>query len=76
MYSLKDLTEEQKKLLPTREDVSFYQENGWYVSKKIIPDNLLDEAVVGAKGFYNGNIDFKLKNKVGIANDILDSSSA
>ncbi len=32
MNSLKDLTEEQLKLLPTEKDIQMYEALGWYVS--------------------------------------------
>ena len=76
VFNLNDLTDEQKMLLPTKEDIKFYDENGWYISKKIIPDEIIDNAILGANEFYKGNVDFKLKNNIGIANDTLDQLSS
>ncbi|EEP71455.1 phytanoyl-CoA dioxygenase [Micromonospora sp. ATCC 39149] len=43
--------------LPTAEDVAFYQEHGWWVSPKIIPDDVLDTAALGAERHYAGERD-------------------
>ena len=37
------LSDEQVGPLPTEEDVAVYEEHGWYISKKVIPD----EAIAG-----------------------------
>ncbi|WP_299064595.1 phytanoyl-CoA dioxygenase family protein [uncultured Polaribacter sp.] len=75
-FNLEDLSEEQKAMLPTEEEILLYEKNGWYISKKIIPDDVLDDAIKGAEEFYKGITDFTLKNNLGIANDNLDLSSA
>lgn len=75
-FNLNDLSEQQKSLLPTETDIVFYEQNGWYISDKIIPDAILDNAIKGADDFYKGKIDFVLKNNTGIANDNLDVSSS
>lgn len=54
---IRGLSEEQLELLPTEEDVAFYEEHGWFVSKKIVPDEILDEAFLGAQEFYRGDTD-------------------
>jgi hypothetical protein len=51
------LTDEQRALLPTDEEVAFYREHGWHISKKILPDELIDAAVRGADRFYAGERD-------------------
>jgi len=43
--------------LPTAEDVAFYREHGWWVSPKIIPDDVLDIAALGAERHYAGERD-------------------
>lgn len=52
------LSPEKLELLPSDEDVRFYREHGWYVSKKIIPEWILDEAMVGTERFYEGERDW------------------
>lgn len=54
------LLEEQLALLPSEEDVAFYEEHGWYVSKKVIPDEIIDEAVLGSERYYRGERDMPL----------------
>lgn len=77
IYSLEDLSDLQKSMLPTEKDIELYEQNGWYISEKIIPDNILDAAVNGAKEFYNGKIDFTLKNNTeAIASDAYNAASA
>ncbi|WP_433534566.1 phytanoyl-CoA dioxygenase family protein [Micromonospora sp. CA-249363] len=43
--------------LPTAQDVAFYQEHGWWVSPKIIPDDVLETAALGAERHYAGERD-------------------
>jgi ectoine hydroxylase-related dioxygenase (phytanoyl-CoA dioxygenase family) len=59
------LVEEQLALLPTEEDVAFYEEHGWYISKKVIPDEIIDEAILGSKRFYSGERDNNLPYSTG-----------
>lgn len=54
---IKGLSKEQLDLLPTEEDIAFYEEHGWFISKKVVPEEVLDEAFVGAQKFYNGDTD-------------------
>ena len=60
-----NLSEEQLALLPTDEDVAFYEEHGWYISKKVIPDELIDEAILGSERYYRGERDTKLPVNTG-----------
>ena len=79
MYNIttqKSLTTEELKLLPTEEDILFYEKNGWYASPVIISDQLIDDGVKGAKEFYNGVRDYQLKNNNGIADEDYNPSSA
>jgi len=43
--------------LPSDEDVAFYQEHGYYISKKILPDEVVDAAARGMERFYAGDHD-------------------
>jgi ectoine hydroxylase-related dioxygenase (phytanoyl-CoA dioxygenase family) len=54
------LSEEQVALLPTEEDVAFYEEHGWYISKKVIPDQVIEEAIAGSQRYYRGERDMQL----------------
>lgn len=41
-------------LLPTDDEVRAYREDGYYISKKIFPDDIIDAAVMGSERFYSG----------------------
>jgi hypothetical protein len=47
-------------LLPTEDDVLFYEEHGYWVSPKILPDELIDEAMLGAERHWAGERDWPL----------------
>jgi hypothetical protein len=55
-----NLTPEQLMLLPSDEDVEFYRQHGYYVSKKIFTEDQIEEAIYGAERFYAGERDFSL----------------
>lgn len=59
------LTKSQMALLPTEEDIAFYEEHGWYISKKVIPDEIIDEAILGSERFYRGERDALLPTNTG-----------
>ena len=54
------LSKEELPLLPTEEDVAFYEEHGWYVSKKVLSDEIIDEAIRGSERYYRGERDMQL----------------
>lgn len=54
------LSEAQLALLPTEEEVAFYKEHGWYVSKKVLSDEIVDEAILGSERYYRGERDMPL----------------
>ena len=52
------LSESQRALLPTDEDVAFYETHGYYVSKPgVLPDELIEQGVRGAERLYRGDLD-------------------
>ena len=51
------LTPEQDELLPSQEDVAFYREHGWYISKHILTDEDIQEAIYGSQRHYAGERD-------------------
>lgn len=62
------LTTEQQRLLPSEEDISFYEANGYYISQPgVIPDELIDLAVAGSERFYRGERDAELPVKTGFS---------
>ncbi|BAZ54058.1 phytanoyl-CoA dioxygenase [Nostoc sp. NIES-4103] len=62
------LSQEQMAFLPTNEDVAFYEEHGWYISQKVIPDEIIDKAIVGSEKFYRGERDATLPESTGYSN--------
>ncbi|MEI7032131.1 phytanoyl-CoA dioxygenase family protein [Streptomyces pratensis] len=51
------LTGEELDLLPTDEDVTFYAEHGWYLSKKLFTDEEVDLLESASERFYAGHRD-------------------
>ncbi|MEU3413174.1 MULTISPECIES: phytanoyl-CoA dioxygenase family protein [unclassified Streptomyces] len=51
------LTEEERALLPTDEDVAFYAEHGWYLSEKIFTDEETARLEAASERFYAGHRD-------------------
>jgi hypothetical protein len=48
------LTAAEMELLPSAEDVRFYQEHGWYLSKKLFTDDEVDALLEASDKFYGG----------------------
>ena len=51
------LTAAQQALLPTADEVAFYREHGWYISRQIIPEHVLAGAKAAAERYYRGDVD-------------------
>lgn len=51
------LTSEELALLPSDEDVAFYAEHGWYLSKKLLSDSEVDTLLTASEAFYAGKRD-------------------
>ncbi|MGP4002616.1 phytanoyl-CoA dioxygenase family protein [Streptomyces sp. 8N706] len=51
------LTPDEQALLPSEEEVQFYQEHGWYLSKKLLTDEEVDTLTAAADRFYDGHRD-------------------
>ncbi len=54
------LTNDKSQLLPSDEDLKFYQEHGWYISQKIISDEEIEEALKGCQKIHSGVRDYQL----------------
>jgi len=54
------LTHEERLLLPTDDDITFYRQHGWYRSKRVLPDALLDLALTGIQRHFSGERDWIL----------------
>ncbi|MFC1413560.1 phytanoyl-CoA dioxygenase family protein [Streptacidiphilus sp. N1-12] len=48
------LTEQELALLPDDDDVAFYAEHGWYLSKKLFTDQEVDRLVAASEDYYAG----------------------
>ncbi|MFD4371372.1 phytanoyl-CoA dioxygenase family protein [Streptomyces sp. NPDC058486] len=57
------LTEEERALLPSDEDVAFYAEHGWYLSKKLFTDEEIDLLEAASEDFYAGHRDRTLPTR-------------
>jgi ectoine hydroxylase-related dioxygenase (phytanoyl-CoA dioxygenase family) len=62
------LTPEQQALLPTEEDICFYEEHGWYISPSVIPETIIAQAIAGSQAFYDGVRDAVLPMNTGYSN--------
>ena len=51
---------EVERLLPGEEDVAFYEEHGYYVTPKALPDDVIDAASRGAERHWAGERDWRL----------------
>jgi Phytanoyl-CoA dioxygenase (PhyH) len=51
------LTDDERALLPSDADVEFYAEHGWYLSKKLLTDDEVDELFAASERYYAGERD-------------------
>ncbi|MGH3276703.1 MAG: phytanoyl-CoA dioxygenase family protein [Streptosporangiaceae bacterium] len=51
------LTDGEYALLPSDDDVAFYGEHGWYLSRKLFTDDEVDELVAASTRYYAGERD-------------------
>ena len=58
--AISSLSQEQEKLLPTKEDVKFFQEHGWFITPKILSESLIDRIYCASEEIYNGQKDAEL----------------
>lgn len=54
------LGDAEQALLPSDEDIALYQERGWYISPKILDDEVIDTAVFGATQHWEGHRDWPI----------------
>ena len=58
-------------MLPSEADVQQYETQGYYVSKEgVIPDWLIEKAILGSERYYRGERDSKLPLETGYANTV------
>ena len=51
------LTQNEQELLPSEQDIRFYEANGYYISPKIISDELLDSVLDATERYYQRLLD-------------------
>ncbi|HEY0700348.1 MAG TPA: phytanoyl-CoA dioxygenase family protein [Micromonospora sp.] len=54
------LTDEERDLLPTDAEVAEYARSGWYLTRKLLTDDEVDELVAASERFYAGERDREL----------------
>src|SRR6185312_289639 len=54
------LTDEERALLPTDEEVGHYAEHGWYLTRKLLTDDEVDTLVEASERYYAGERDRRL----------------
>src|SRR6266581_2656075 len=54
------LTDEERALLPSDADVAGYAEHGWYLSKKLLTDDEVDDLLAASERYYAGERDRRL----------------
>jgi hypothetical protein len=54
------LTAQERDLLPSAADVTWYREHGWYLSKKLLTDDEAGALVEASEAFYRGARDRRL----------------
>ena len=47
-------------LLPSGSDVAFYRQHGWYRSKRVLSEALLEQAFSGIQRHFSGERDWDL----------------
>lgn len=63
--STSELSPAQLELLPTEDDVRFYEEHGYWISPRILTDEDLEEASFGVERYYAGERDTPLLMEAG-----------
>lgn len=69
------LSERQLELLPTEEDIKFYEEHGWYVTSPILAEEVIDRAIAGSQRYFRGERDFQLPTQTGFVDCQTDEAS-
>lgn len=68
-YGPDDLTPVQTALLPTEAEVDAFHQIGWHQTPVILPDELIDQAIIGALDIQKGIRDWRLKDYSRINDD-------
>jgi hypothetical protein len=52
-----ELSPEERRLLPSADDIRFYREHGWFITPRIYTDAEIDLAISGSERYYRGERD-------------------
>src|SRR3954453_1476070 len=52
-----ELSPHERELLPSPDDVRFYQEHGWFITPRIYSDDEIEFALLGSERYYSGERD-------------------
>jgi len=72
--SFQRLKDYERAVLPSQDEISAYEQKGWYVSPMIIPDELIESAKKGAYAIYRGEKNRDCPPIEGPANDTFDET--
>jgi hypothetical protein len=54
------LNQEEKGYLPSEEDVKVYREHGWFLTPKILSDELIEDGIIGLEQHWSGHRDYRM----------------
>jgi len=60
ILSTSTMSKQELDLLPTDDDVAFYREHGWYLSKRLLTDEELETLHKASERFYSGQTDRRI----------------
>jgi ectoine hydroxylase-related dioxygenase (phytanoyl-CoA dioxygenase family) len=60
-----ELTDDQRSLLPSEQDVAFFERHGWWISPRLLSDEELEDARYGVERYYEGERDMELLVRTG-----------
>ena len=63
MHGMHAWSEDELRLLPSNEDVEFYEQHGWYLSGKLFTDEEIDALVAASEHYYAGGRDRSLPSR-------------
>lgn len=63
--SMLEMSRDLRDILPSDDDVRFYREHGWFVTRKVLPHELIDEALAGLQQHWSGHRDYAFPFKEG-----------
>ncbi|MBF6416326.1 phytanoyl-CoA dioxygenase family protein [Nocardia cyriacigeorgica] len=59
-----ELSRTERELLPSDDDVEFYQQHGWYVSPRLLTDEAVDDALAALEAHHRRERDYTLPGAI------------